>query len=151
MWPTGSSAPALRGAILMIAAAVGWGIYSLAGRGATDPLRATAVNFSLAAPLALLVWIAVSDSMSPIGLLLAVVSGTVTSGLGYALWYAVLPDLPVTVAAVAQLTVPIIALAAGVTLLGESATLRIAIASVLVLGGVGLSVVARQRSSPATS
>ena len=150
MWPTGSSAPALSGAILMVAAAVGWGIYSLAGRGSTDPLRSTAVNFSLAAPLALVVWLAASDSMSPAGMLLAVISGTVTSGLGYALWYSVLPDLPVAVAAVAQLTVPIIALAGGVALLGESATLRIAIASAMVLGGVGMSLVAGQRSRPAT-
>ena len=149
MWPTGSSAPALSGAILMVAAAVGWGVYSLAGRGSKDPIRSTAVNFSLAAPLALVVWLAASDSMSPAGMLLAVISGTVTSGLGYALWYSVLPDLPVAVAAVAQLTVPIIALAGGVALLGESATLRIAIASAMVLGGVGLSLVARQRAHPA--
>jgi drug/metabolite transporter (DMT)-like permease len=145
MWPSGRAAPETGGALLMIAAAVGWGLYSLHGRTAGDPLASTAVNFGLATPLAVVVWVVVRDGMSTSGLLLALVSGMVTSGLGYALWYSVLPHLPASSAAVAQLTVPVIALAGGVLLLGETATPRLLAAGALVLGGVGLSVGARRR------
>ena len=79
------------------------------------------------------------DGMSPIGALLAVLSGAVTSGLGYALWYRVLPELPASVAAVTQLTVPIIALAGGIVFIGEEMTWRFLVAALMVLGGVVLS------------
>jgi drug/metabolite transporter (DMT)-like permease len=79
------------------------------------------------------------DGMSPIGALLAVLSGAVTSGLGYALWYRVLPELPASVAAVAQLTVPVIALAGGIVFIGEELTWRFLVAALMVLGGVVLS------------
>jgi drug/metabolite transporter (DMT)-like permease len=125
---------------LMAVAGVGWGIYSLAGRGAADPLAATAWNFLLSVPLVLplglVAGVRVPDAT---GVALAVVSGAVTSGLGYALWYAVLPRLGAARAAVAQLTVPVIAALGGAVLLAELPGLRFWLASVLVLGGVALA------------
>lgn len=126
-------------AALMAAAGIGWGIYSLSARGARDPLAATGWNFILAVPVALILWAVVSHggALAPAGIVLAVVSGAVTSGLGYALWYTVLPDLGASRGAVAQLTVPVFAVAGGMAFLGEALTLRFAIAAVLVIGGVG--------------
>ncbi|MEE4345965.1 MAG: DMT family transporter [Paracoccaceae bacterium] len=140
LWPAdGGAAPDPVGAALMAAAALGWGIYSLLGRGATNPLRATAGNFVFAAPLGLLVLAVLPDSASAQGVILAVILGAVTSGCGYALWYAVLPRLGAARAAVAQLCVPVIAAAGGLLLLGEGISLRFAMASALVLGGVLLA------------
>lgn len=139
MWPNGTAPVPLLGAGLMLGAALGWGIYSLLGAGAADPLGATARNFLWATPLGLLPAFFMWDGMSPIGALLAVLSGAVTSGLGYALWYRVLPELPASVAAVAQLTVPIIALAGGIVFIGEEMTWRFLVAALMVLGGVVLS------------
>lgn len=136
MGPKGQIGPAL----FMVIAGVGWGIYSLAGRKAEDALASTAANFVIAAPLALLVMGGDPGAMTRGGVALAVVSGAVTSGLGYALWYAVLPRLEASVAAVAQLTVPLIAALGGVLFLGEALTLKFVTASVVILGGVALSV-----------
>jgi drug/metabolite transporter (DMT)-like permease len=125
---------------LMAAAGVGWGVYSLAGRGATDPLVATAWNFLLSVPLVLPIAVAAGlQGPDPTGVALAVVSGAVTSGMGYALWYAVLPRLGAARAAVAQLTVPVIAALGGAVLLAEAPGLRFWAAAVLVLGGVVLA------------
>ena len=131
----------------MLAAALGWGLYSLAGRGAVDPLGATAGNFVVAVPIVLAVWLWAQDRISPSGALLACVSGVVTSGFGYALWYTVLPRLDATVAACAQLTVPVIAVAGGMVFLGETLSLRGIVAGVLVLGGVAIVVLARHRDA----
>jgi drug/metabolite transporter (DMT)-like permease len=131
--------------LLMVAAGIGWGIYSLAGRRATDPMAETAANFIASTPLALLVWAVVADAVSAKGATLAVVSGAITSGLGYALWYSVLPRLEASIAALAQLTVPVIAIAGGVLLLGEVLTLRIVLASAVILGGVAFGVLAQRR------
>lgn len=141
--PAGA-APSAVHAGLMIAAGIGWGIYSLRGRGAADPLAETAANFALAAPVALLVWAVRPDWPTVEGLGLAVLSGAVASGLGYALWYAVLPRLRATSAAVSQLTVPLLAAAGGVALLGEPVTARLAVSAVLVLGGLLLSLSPRR-------
>lgn len=125
---------------LMAVAGLGWGIYSLVGRGAVDPLAATAWNFLLSVPLVLALGAAVGVARpDAVGVLLAVVSGAVTSGLGYALWYAVLPRLGAARAAVAQLTVPVIAALGGAVLLAELPGLRFWLASALVLGGVALA------------
>lgn len=139
--PGAPGAPDPAGAALMAAAAVGWGLYSLRGRRAVDPLATTAANFLLAAPVAVLVAVLVPDPSWPTarGAGLALVSGAITSGLGYALWYAVLPSLAASTAAVAQLSVPLIAMAGGALVLGESLNARFAIAAVLVLGGIALS------------
>lgn len=143
LWPgAGAAVSPLHGG-LMAAAGLGWGLYSLAGRGQGDPLQATAANFLLAVPFALLLsWLAPMEAveLAPIGLLLAVLSGAVTSGLGYALWYSVLPRLQASTASVAQLTVPVIATAGGMVFLSENLTPGFAMASMLVLGGVALSV-----------
>jgi drug/metabolite transporter (DMT)-like permease len=139
LWPAGGAAPDPMGAALMAAAALGWGIYSLLGRGATDPLRTTAGNFVFAAPLGLILLALLPDTATLPGAGLAVISGAVTSGCGYALWYAVLPRLGSARAAVAQLCVPVIAAAGGLILLGEGVSLRFALASLLVLGGVLLA------------
>lgn len=123
----------------MAAAGVGWGLYSLAGRGAQDALGATAGNFALALGPGVVLALAIGvdvGAASLRGIALAVLSGAVTSGLGYALWYAVLPALGAGRAAVAQLTVPLIAAAGGAVLIGEAVGWRFAIAAALVLGGV---------------
>lgn len=147
LWPEGSAAPAPGSAALMAAAAFGWGIYSLIGRGAKDPLAVTAANFVWSVPIAALVYLVGASGASGIGIGYAILSGAVTSGLGYALWYAVLPRIDATVAALAQLSVPLIALAGGMAFLGEPLTLRFAIAAAMVLGGIALGVAwpARQR------
>ncbi len=139
--PLGQGTVALHGAVLMVAAAVGWGIYSLNGRKENNPLAATAGNFVLAAPIAVAAMLLWPDALhtSPKGIVLAIVSGAITSGLGYALWYSVLPRLQASAAAVAQLTVPVIAFGGGSLLLGEPLSLRFALATILVLGGVALS------------
>ena len=139
-WPGGAGVPNTAGAALMAAAALGWGIYSLIGRGAADPLGGTARNFIWAVPLGLLPLILGVGDVEARGVWLAVISGVVTSGLGYALWYSVLPRLEAALAAVAQLTVPVIAALGGVLLLGESLSWRFAVAAGMVAAGVLLSV-----------
>ncbi|SFQ96359.1 DMT family transporter [Poseidonocella sedimentorum] len=139
-WPGGGATPPLAGVGLMLAAAVGWGIYSLIGRRSADPLGATAANFLLAAGVALLPALLWPDGLTIPGAALALASGMITSALGYALWYAVLPQLPAAVAALAQLTVPVIAIVLGALLLSEPVTPRLIAACLLVLGGVGFGV-----------
>jgi drug/metabolite transporter (DMT)-like permease len=129
-------------ALAMVGAGIGWGIYSLAGRRATDALAATAGNFLLALPAGLVVAaLAGADpqAATQAGVGLAILSGAVTSGLGYALWYRILPALGASRAAVAQLTVPLIAAAGGAALIGEGVGAGFALAAVLVLGGVALA------------
>lgn len=145
LMPEGQSPTNLVAGLAMIFAAVGWGIYSLAGRKKADALGETTANFVMAAPVALLVWAIWPDGMTTSGALLAILSGAITSGLGYALWYTVLPRLEASVAALAQLTVPVIALAAGTLLLAEAPTLISVLASAVVLGGVAVGVLGSQR------
>ncbi len=136
----------LWGAALMIAAGFGWGVYSLAGQRVEQALIATAASFICALPIAALVWFASNaEVFTGKGIALACLSGGVTSALGYILWFYVLPRLQTSTAAVAQLTVPLIAMAGGMVFLGEVWTLDFTIASALVLGGIGLSVWAGQR------
>lgn len=145
LWPSGAAAVPLDGAIAMSVAAVGWAAYTLLGRGETDALGASAGNFLLCLPFVLAgTMFSNSHAMTLPGVLVAVVAGAVTSGLGYALWYRVLPGLPSTLAGIAQLSVPVIAVAAGVLLLDEPLTLRLIIASALVLSGIGVSLLARR-------
>ncbi|MFD1341691.1 DMT family transporter [Litorisediminicola beolgyonensis] len=134
--------------LMMALAGIGWGVYSLAGRNAGDALSGTAANFILAAPLGLILGLVVGNGLpsgAPSGLALAVLSGAVTSGLGYALWYTVLPKLTASAAAVAQLTVPVIAILGGAVLLGEAISAQALLAAGIVLGGVALSVLPRRR------
>lgn len=146
----GLSAPNPLAAAAMALSGMAWGVYSLRGRGLPDPLKATADNFlrSLAflPPLGLAAFAAgVHLKLSLAGFALAVVSGAVTSGLGYALWYRVLRQIRATQAAIVQLTAPVIAAAGGVLFLSESLTLRLGLSSVLILGGVAVAILAKQR------
>ncbi|MCW1932686.1 DMT family transporter [Pararhodobacter zhoushanensis] len=144
--PGADAVPALPPALLMGAAALGWGLYSLAGRRAADPLQATAANFLLATPMVALACLPAGlGDIAPMGWVLAIVSGAVTSGLGYALWYAVLPQLGAARAAAAQLTVPVIALAAGAMLMGERLSSGAVLACAVVLAGVALATLPRRR------
>lgn len=147
LWPDQAAGVSLSHGLAMVVAGIGWGAYSLAGRRATDPLAATAANFLLAAPVGLLLTLGLPDigsaQITGTGLALAVVSGAVTSGLGYALWYGVLPRLAGTVAAVAQLTVPLIAMVGGLVFLAERPGPDFIIAAIVVLGGIGLSLLRR--------
>lgn len=143
-WPGGSVALPVEGIALMVAAAIGWGIYSIHGRKSTDALADTAANFVLCVPIGIAVFAVVRDDVTASGVGLAVLSGAVTSGLGYALWYSVLPRLEATVAAVAQLSVPVIALFAGALLLGEVLTPALIGAAGVVLTGVGIAALARK-------
>jgi drug/metabolite transporter (DMT)-like permease len=133
----GLSAPDPGSLALMIGAGVAWGVYSLLGRGAGDPLQANAAAFVLAAPIALAVQaLAAGAHASPKGLLLAGVSGALTSGLGYAVWYAALGGLTAMQAAVAQLAVPPLAALGAVAFLGEALSLRLVVCAALILGGI---------------
>ncbi|KZY40964.1 hypothetical protein A3731_12430 [Roseovarius sp. HI0049] len=147
LWPTGPVQVSVRHGLFMAAAGVGWGLYSLAGRRAGDALQATAANFILATPVGVVIGLGLPidavDATLP-GVALAILSGAVTSGMGYALWYTVLPRLDASVAAVAQLTVPVIAIAGGMIFLGEVLEPKTALASALVLGGVAVSVLRRR-------
>ncbi len=142
LWPSDAIQVDLVGAVLMTAAGIGWAIYSLVGRSEPDALAGTAANFIVALPVtALALLINGGDwQMNASGYLLAAISGGVTSGMGYALWYRVLPQLAPTTAAVVQLSVPIIAILGGVLLLSETASLRLVMGAALVLGGIALAV-----------
>jgi len=138
----GLAAPSPAGSALMALAGIAWGAYSLKGRGSTEPLRGTAGNFLRALPMAALMLLAArgGTAWEPRGVLLAVTSGALASGAGYAIWYAALPALTATRAALVQLLVPVLAAAGGVALLGEAVPLRLPVAAALVLGGVALAV-----------
>jgi len=139
LWPGGGTAPPLVGSLLMAAAALGWGIYSLLGRGVGDALASSTLNFVLAIPLGLLVYTILPDQITGYGAFLAILSGGVTSGMGYALWYRILPELGAVRAAVAQLSVPLIAMAGGMVFLAEDVSMRFVVASLLVMAGVWVS------------
>jgi drug/metabolite transporter (DMT)-like permease len=145
----GLSAPPWVGSILMLGAGVAWGIYSLRGKAAGDPTGATAGNFLRAVPFAVALSVALLATMrvDRAGIGYAVVSGAVTSGLGYVIWYSALPGLKAASAATVQLSVPVLAAAGGILLLGEPLTLRFLLASILVLGGIALVVTPGQRRS----
>lgn len=137
----GIEAPPLPGAMLMAAAGIAWGVYSIRGRGESDALAATASNFlSSVAMIAVMTTVAYSSAdISPRGILLAVTSGALTSGLGYVLWYAALDYLSPMRAALVQLCVPALATAGGVILLAEPLSARLLVSSALVLGGISLA------------
>jgi drug/metabolite transporter (DMT)-like permease len=146
----GVSAPSLPASILMLIAGCAWGIYSLRGKGVADPTNATAGNFLRAVPMAIVLsavafrW-ASSDGT---GVCYAIVSGALTSGVGYAIWYTALRGLKATSAAAVQLSVPVIAAIGGIIFLGEAISLRLLIASMAILGGIAL-VIYEARAKPA--
>jgi len=144
----GLSAPDPVGAILMVIAGISWGIYSLLGRGAANPLNSTMVNFIYASILTtLLTAVMMSDlAITTEGVIYAVLSGAIASGCGYAIWYAALKGLTASRAATVQLTVPAIAAIGGAILLSEDITLRLAIAGIATLGGVGIVLSQRMKA-----
>jgi drug/metabolite transporter (DMT)-like permease len=138
----GITAPSPGGSALMVLAGLSWGAYSLRGRGAVDPVTATTDNFIRAVPFTLIVSALLSSGIqwSSHGVLLAAISGSLTSGIGYVLWYAALRGLTATRAAFIQLSVPVIAATGGVLFLSEAITSRLLFAGLAVLGGVALAV-----------
>lgn len=142
----GLSAPPLLGAAFMIAAGISWAGYSLLGRGTKDPVKATAGNFLRTVPFAAVLFLAhqtaryTGTSIDQTGALYAAISGAITSGLGYVLWYAALPALTAASAAVIQLSVPAIAALGGVVLLAEPLSSRLVIASATIMGGIALTI-----------
>jgi drug/metabolite transporter (DMT)-like permease len=143
----GVAAPPFLGAALMAIAGVAWGVYSLRGRGVADPLAATARNFARAAPLAFLsgvLCIATGHAYADTaGIVLALVSGALTSGIGYVIWYAALEGLSSMRAATVQLSVPLIAAFGGVAFLSEAITPRLTLACAAILGGIALALTRR--------
>jgi drug/metabolite transporter (DMT)-like permease len=143
----GISAPDPLGAVFMITAGIGWGFYSIAGKSAGDPTEATTGNFVkaslLVVPATALAypWLALSGR----GVLIAAISGSLASGLGYAVWYAALEHLTVTRSALVQLSVPVVAAAGGVAFLHEAISLRLVIASVVILGSIAIGTAGRRR------
>lgn len=138
----GLSAPPLLGAAFMIAAGISWAGYSMLGRWAKDAVKATAGNFLRTVPFAALLFLTQqgTTSVDRTGALYAIISGAITSGLGYVLWYAALPALTATSAAVIQLSVPAIAALGGVMLLAEPLSSRLVIASATIMGGIALTI-----------
>jgi drug/metabolite transporter (DMT)-like permease len=146
----GLSAPPPSAATLMLAAGVAWGCYSLRGQGAADPIAATTGNFLRSVPfaLALVLFMRAGLELDALGVAYAVASGALTSGLGYSIWYAVLPALRATTAATVQLSVPAITAFGAVLLLGEAFSLRLLLASVTILGGIWLVIRFGERRNP---
>jgi len=140
----GLEAPPLTASLLMLAAGIAWGIYSLLGKSTAqsrcNPIQTTAGNFLRAVPLALGLSLltAAHARWDSNGIALALFSGAVTSGLGYVIWYMALPALHATQAATVQLCVPVITALGGALLLAEPITLRIILTSIAILGGIGL-------------
>lgn len=147
----GLSAPPLIGSILMLGAGVAWGIYSLRGKRGGDPTAATAGNFLRAIPFATALSLLLLNStrLDRAGIGYAVVSGAITSGLGYVIWYSALPGLKAASAATVQLSVPVLAAAGGILLLGEQLTWRFVLASMAILGGIALVVMDPRPRRPA--
>ena len=139
----GLSAPPLSGSILMLGAGVAWGIYSLRGKGQKNPVSATAGNFLRAVPFAAIVSVMLFPwaRLDRTGIDYAVISGAITSGLGYVIWYSALPGFKAASAATVQLSVPVLAATGGILILGEPITFRYFVASIAVLGGIALVIV----------
>jgi drug/metabolite transporter (DMT)-like permease len=143
----GLSAPSPVHSGLMSLAGAAWGFYSLRGRASTDPLGETAGNFLRSVPFVVLVALpfAAQIHLSPKGVLLAVLSGAIASGIGYSVWYAALRFHTATRAAVFQLSVPALAALGGVIFLTENVSLRLILASALILGGIGLVIAGKKK------
>ena len=143
-----AAVPSLFGAVIMAMSGIAWGIYSIRGKACVSPLRATGFNFIrslIALPLLLLVGMNYLADISIEGVILASVSGAITSGVGYSLWYVAMPLLKSTQAAVVQFCVPILAAVLGVLFLSEQLTLRFIIASVVILGAVSVFVLNKKK------
>jgi drug/metabolite transporter (DMT)-like permease len=143
----GLESPPVSSAVLMILAGIAWGFYTLRGKGSTNPLAETSGNFLRSVPFVVLVALPflAQSHLSAKGILFAVLSGAVASGIGYSVWYAALKFHTATRAAVLQLSVPAIAAAGGVIFLAESVSMRLVLASALILGGIGLVIFGKKK------
>jgi len=148
----GIRSPSIIGALLMCISGVAWGIYTLQGRGANNPAATTAGNFIKAAPMAILLWLIVylstNDTINLVGdgIIYALLSGIITSGIGYIIWYSVLPELKAIQAAIVQLSVPLLVTLAGALLLNETITIRVVLASTAILLGTVLVLIFKKKS-----
>lgn len=135
-----AAVPQLSSALMMLAAGIAWGVYSLKGKGAKFPIEATAGNFIRATPLALVLLVIFwpGGEFHAEGMAYAVASGAIASALGYALWYSILVHIAAIKAATLQLSVPVLAVFAGWLFLDEPVTLRIILSSLAVIGGVAM-------------
>lgn len=142
----GLSAPPFKSSALMAAAGIAWGLYTLRGKGSDDPLADTAGNFVRSVPMIVLAAIPfiLGPNVSTRGVLLAILSGAVASGIGYAVWYSALKFNSATRAGALQLSVPLLAAVGGVLLLGEVADLRLAVAGAAILGGIGITIAGKR-------
>ena len=146
----GLTAPPLLGTLLMLLSGIAWGIYSLLGKGQGDPLSMTAGNFSralvLVAPVLLASFSFTAEPLpfTSLGIIYAVLSGAVASGMGYAVWYSAIKGLEATTASVVQLSVPLITAVGGVVFLGEMLSVRLLVAAAAILGGIALVIVQRK-------
>ncbi len=139
LWPDSEAVFGVWGAFCMVLAGVGWAIYTMRGRTAKDPLAETASNFVVAVlPMSLLL-LSSGLHAEGFGIGLAILSGAITSGMGYALWYSLVPLLGGPRAAVIQLSAPLIAILGGVVLLGEHLTAQLLISTALVVGGIAVA------------
>jgi drug/metabolite transporter (DMT)-like permease len=145
----GISAPPFISSVLMLGAGVAWGIYSLRGKNAADAIAATTGNFLRAVPFAALVSLIMLSKvhLDSLGIVYAVISGAITSGIGYVIWYTALPNLKAVSAATVQLSVPVLAATGGILFLNEPITSRYFIASVAVLGGILLVIIEKKATA----
>jgi drug/metabolite transporter (DMT)-like permease len=143
----GLASPPLVSSAFMAAAGISWGAYTLRGKGSADPLAETTGNFVRSVPMALIIAVIYFSDLkfTQRGLLLAIISGALASGVGYSIWYAALRHLTSTRAAVLQLLVPVVAASLAVLILNEDLTLRLVLAALLVLGGIALTIYGRKR------
>ena len=148
----GLETPSPLGAFLMTLAGICWGWYTLLGRGSRQPVVDTAGNFVRTVPmmlaLATAAWLNEAPQISTRGLVLGVICGAITSGVGYAIWYAALRGLTATRAATVQLAVPVLAALAGVLFQGETISVQKAVSAALILGGIGLAIASRATATP---
>ena len=144
----GVEAPSAAGTTLMAVAGVSWGIYSIRGGRESYPLAATASNFARSLVFVPLVLAGTFKSvhLTANGVLLAIASGAITSGIGYVIWYAALQQMKTIQAALVQLSVPAIAAVGGVWLLNESLSQRLLISAALILGGISLALLRKPRA-----
>lgn len=145
----GLSAPPVVSSLLMIGAGVAWGVYSLRGKGAGDPTMVTAGNFLRTVPITVILSLLMMRYITwdSAGTWYAIMSGALTSGIGYAIWYKALPALKATQAATVQLSVPVIAAIGGIMLLSEPLTLRLVLASTAIISGIALVILDRKKSN----
>ena len=149
----GLSAPPLARAALMTIAGISWGFYTLRGRGTTNPLADTTNNFIRSLPFAVVVSVVMMNQLhvSAKGFILAALSGAFASGVGYVIWYTALKGLTTTRAAMVQLSVPVLAAIGGVILLSEKISLRLILAALMILGGIGLALASRSSAKTKSS